>query len=295
MTRGWVTILLKLPRLLRLRGLTRRLGDIRKASAFRLLQLYLITFILNHWAACLWYLICLNDDAENGWLQRANLIGLLPFDTYLGCLYTTTLMLFLSIDVPPQTRGQRIFAIAFMMLGAAAYGTIFGSVSAILNNLDVQKNAKRKKHVEISTRMHRMNLPKELRSRVYRYFDAIWAAQGSLAADEGEFLSELSEPLAKEIRLFMYRDLLMQFTWLHDLPHEALELIIAKVCFAHARSTTHVSVRSYNQCSFWMEITSFAKMIAKSTAVSSRMGRSALRVFLAVPKDVNWAWVVSLV
>lgn len=138
-------------------------------------------------------------------------------------------MLFLSIDYPPRTRSQRIFALAFMMIGAAVYGTIFGSVASIISSIDTDKTAKRQKHIEISTRMDRMHLPKDLKSRVYEYFDAIWKAQGSLTADEGQFLSELSEPLAKEIRLFMYRDLLLQFSWLHSLPHETLELIIEKV------------------------------------------------------------------
>ena len=103
-------------------------------------------------------------------------------------------------DVSAQTRGERIFAILGMIMGAFVYSGIIGSIGSVITNMDLSQQAHRVKMDAVSTYVRERSLPKDLRKEMLLFF----RVQKVSAYNESELLGEVPMDLRSAIIHYVY-------------------------------------------------------------------------------------------
>ncbi|KAI4832227.1 hypothetical protein KUCAC02_015201 [Chaenocephalus aceratus] len=158
---------LKVVRLLRLGRVARKLDHYIEYGAAVLVLLVCVFGLAAHWLACIWYSIgdyeVIDEDTNSvrmdSWLfllgetvgtpYRFNASGSGRWEggpskdsVYITSLYFTMTSL-TSIgfgNIAPNTDGEKIFAVAMMMIGSLLYATIFGNVTTIFQQMYANTN-----------------------------------------------------------------------------------------------------------------------------------------------------------
>uniref|UniRef100_A0A673LUV4 Potassium voltage-gated channel subfamily H member 1-like n=1 Tax=Sinocyclocheilus rhinocerous TaxID=307959 RepID=A0A673LUV4_9TELE len=197
---------LKVVRLLRLGRVARKLDHYIEYGAAVLVLLVCVFGLAAHWLACIWYSIgdyeVIDEDRNtvrtDSWLYmlgetsgspyRFNASGMGRWEggptkdsVYITSLYFTMTSL-TSIgfgNIAPTTDGEKIFAVAMMMIGSLLYATIFGNVTTIFQQM--YANTNRYHEMLNSVRdflkllMISMMVPKGLSERVMDYIASTWS------------------------------------------------------------------------------------------------------------------------
>ena len=101
--------------------------------------------------------------------------GVLDADTmsqYVAALYWS-LMTVTTIgygDVSPQTDGERVFALCFMMLGAVLYAYIVGSFCQVITSLDPAASDFRSSMDHLNSLMKSSHCPQEMKVKLRTFF-----------------------------------------------------------------------------------------------------------------------------
>ena len=159
--------ILKLPRLLRLGRLLKRLDRLRAANIIRVLKLIFVFLLLAHWVACIWWALGVGDFNINApfgasWILRvpslahpeplypsvavaASLNATAPYradnlQQYITSLYWSLTMLMKTPVVGPDTLVEKIFSCFLVLLGAFVFAVLLGNITAMIAVFD-RKNA----------------------------------------------------------------------------------------------------------------------------------------------------------
>ncbi|XP_039387555.1 potassium voltage-gated channel subfamily H member 1 isoform X4 [Mauremys reevesii] len=193
---------LKVVRLLRLGRVARKLDHYIEYGAAVLVLLVCVFGLAAHWLACIWYSIgdyeVINEDTNTirteSWLyQLGESIGTpYRFNTtgsgkweggpskdsvYISSLYFTMTSL-TSVgfgNIAPTTDGEKIFAVAMMMIGSLLYATIFGNVTTIFQQMYANTNRYHEMLNSVRDFLKLYQVPKGLSERVMDYIVSTWS------------------------------------------------------------------------------------------------------------------------
>uniref|UniRef100_A0A8C4SYG2 Potassium voltage-gated channel subfamily H member 1 n=1 Tax=Erpetoichthys calabaricus TaxID=27687 RepID=A0A8C4SYG2_ERPCA len=193
---------LKVVRLLRLGRVARKLDHYIEYGAAVLVLLVCVFGLAAHWLACIWYSIGdyevideeTNTVRTDSWLYmlgdsigmpyRFNLSGTGKWEggpskdsVYISSLYFTMTSL-TSIgfgNIAPTTDGEKIFAVAMMMIGSLLYATIFGNVTTIFQQMYANTNRYHEMLNSVRDFLKLYQVPKGLSERVMDYIVSTWS------------------------------------------------------------------------------------------------------------------------
>uniref|UniRef100_A0A8C6UHN0 Potassium voltage-gated channel, subfamily H (eag-related), member 1a n=1 Tax=Neogobius melanostomus TaxID=47308 RepID=A0A8C6UHN0_9GOBI len=193
---------LKVVRLLRLGRVARKLDHYIEYGAAVLVLLVCVFGLAAHWLACIWYSIGdyeIIDEETNiprtdSWLYilaetvgtpyRFNTSGSGKWEggpnkdsVYITSLYFTMTSL-TSIgfgNIAPTTDGEKIFAVAMMMIGSLLYATIFGNVTTIFQQMYANTNRYHEMLNSVRDFLKLYQVPKGLSERVMDYIASTWS------------------------------------------------------------------------------------------------------------------------
>ncbi|KAM4599887.1 potassium voltage-gated channel subfamily H member 1a isoform 1-T1 [Fundulus diaphanus] len=193
---------LKVVRLLRLGRVARKLDHYIEYGAAVLVLLVCVFGLAAHWLACIWYSIGdyeVIDEETNlvrmdSWLYilaetmgrpyRYNASGSGKWEggpnkdsVYITSLYFTMTSL-TSIgfgNIAPTTDGEKIFAVAMMMIGSLLYATIFGNVTTIFQQMYANTNRYHEMLNSVRDFLKLYQVPKGLSERVMDYIASTWS------------------------------------------------------------------------------------------------------------------------
>ncbi|XP_055027371.2 potassium voltage-gated channel subfamily H member 1a isoform X1 [Misgurnus anguillicaudatus] len=193
---------LKVVRLLRLGRVARKLDHYIEYGAAVLVLLVCVFGLAAHWLACIWYSIgdyeVINEDNNtvrtDSWLYmlgesigspyRFNTTGTGRWEggptkdsVYITSLYFTMTSL-TSIgfgNIAPTTDGEKIFAVAMMMIGSLLYATIFGNVTTIFQQMYANTNRYHEMLNSVRDFLKLYQVPKGLSERVMDYIASTWS------------------------------------------------------------------------------------------------------------------------
>uniref|UniRef100_A0A8C5NE43 Potassium voltage-gated channel, subfamily H (eag-related), member 1a n=1 Tax=Gouania willdenowi TaxID=441366 RepID=A0A8C5NE43_GOUWI len=193
---------LKVVRLLRLGRVARKLDHYIEYGAAVLVLLVCVFGLAAHWLACIWYSIgdyeVIDEETnivrEDSWLYilaetvgtpyRFNASGSGKWEggpnkdsVYITSLYFTMTSL-TSIgfgNIAPTTDGEKIFAVAMMMIGSLLYATIFGNVTTIFQQMYANTNRYHEMLNSVRDFLKLYQVPKGLSERVMDYIASTWS------------------------------------------------------------------------------------------------------------------------
>ncbi|KAM8852748.1 voltage-gated delayed rectifier potassium channel KCNH1-like [Synchiropus picturatus] len=136
---------LKVVRLLRLGRVARKLDHYIEYGAAVLVLLVCVFGLAAHWLACIWY-------------------------------FTMTSLTSIGFgNIAPTTDGEKIFAVAMMMIGSLLYATIFGNVTTIFQQMYANTNRYHEMLNSVRDFLKLYQVPKGLSERVMDYIASTWS------------------------------------------------------------------------------------------------------------------------
>ncbi|XP_055073590.2 potassium voltage-gated channel subfamily H member 1b isoform X1 [Misgurnus anguillicaudatus] len=201
---------LKVVRLLRLGRVARKLDHYIEYGAAVLILLVCVFGLAAHWLACIWFSIGDYEviDEEANMVRRDSWLYLLgeavgtPYyvnastgkweggpskdSVYITSLYFTMTSL-TSIgfgNIAPTTDGEKIFAVAMMMIGSLLYATIFGNVTTIFQQMYANTNRYHEMLNSVRDFLKLYQVPKGLSERVMDYIVSTWSMSRGIDTDK---------------------------------------------------------------------------------------------------------------
>ncbi|KAG8000254.1 Potassium voltage-gated channel subfamily H member 1, partial [Nibea albiflora] len=164
---------LKVVRLLRLGRVARKLDHYIEYGAAVLVLLVCVFGLAAHWLACIWYSIGDYEVID----EETNIVRM---DSWLYILAETvgTPFSLTSIgfgNIAPTTDGEKIFAVAMMMIGSLLYATIFGNVTTIFQQMYANTNRYHEMLNSVRDFLKLYQVPKGLSERVMDYIASTWS------------------------------------------------------------------------------------------------------------------------
>ncbi|XP_036382708.1 potassium voltage-gated channel subfamily H member 1 isoform X2 [Megalops cyprinoides] len=256
---------LKVVRLLRLGRVARKLDHYIEYGAAVLVLLVCVFGLAAHWLACIWYSIgdyeVIDEDTNavrtDSWLYilgetvgspyRFNVSGSEKWEggpskdsVYITSLYFTMTSL-TSIgfgNIAPTTDGEKIFAVAMMMIGSLLYATIFGNVTTIFQQMYANTNRYHEMLNSVRDFLKLYQVPKGLSERVMDYIVSTWSMSRGIDTEKvlqicpkdmrADICVHLNRKVFKEHPAFRLasdgclRALAMEFQTIHSAPGDLI-------------------------------------------------------------------------
>ncbi|KAM9314726.1 potassium voltage-gated channel subfamily H member 1b [Pholidichthys leucotaenia] len=256
---------LKVVRLLRLGRVARKLDHYIEYGAAVLVLLVCVFGLAAHWLACIWYSIgdyeVIDEDTNSvrmdSWLfllgetvgrpYKFNTSGSGRWEggpskdsVYITSLYFTMTSL-TSIgfgNIAPNTDGEKIFAVAMMMIGSLLYATIFGNVTTIFQQMYANTNRYHEMLNSVRDFLKLYQVPKGLSERVMDYIVSTWSMTRGIDTDKvlqicpkdmrADICVHLNRKVFKEHPAFRLasdgclRALAMEFQTIHSAPGDLI-------------------------------------------------------------------------
>eukprot|EP00931_Biecheleriopsis_adriatica_P010690 TRINITY_DN111762_c0_g1_i1.p1 TRINITY_DN111762_c0_g1~~TRINITY_DN111762_c0_g1_i1.p1 ORF type:complete len:764 (-),score=119.84 TRINITY_DN111762_c0_g1_i1:60-2267(-) len=185
-----------------------------------LFQLILVILVMNHYVACLWYIIgaiSLSDPGQPSlnWLQHAGQTPVYGMNTWWQ--YTTSLHWSItqftpaSMDVSAVNTLERVFSISILFISLVSLSSIIGSVSASMTQLRGLKGDTTKQFWMLRRYLRERQVERNLRDRILRYVESQTEdTNKSTPPGKVALLSVLSEPLKRELATAMFEPTLRE-------------------------------------------------------------------------------------
>lgn len=237
--------LIKLLRLVRIGKLIERYQDdlFQLLPSLSILKLLGLLLFIGHLFGCFFFFFStenfgssLEADSD-AWVvkecgeehEHASLVS-----KYIASMYWafTTMTTVGYGDISAKTRGERIFAILGMIMGAFVYSGIIGSIGSVIQNMDLSHQAHRVKMDAVSTYVRERSLPKDLRKEMLLFF----RVQKVAAYNESELLGEVPMDLRSNVIHYVYGKQMERCSLLRNCSKHFLT-----ECFARMVPQTYIS------------------------------------------------------
>ncbi len=188
--------------------------EFSNTSFLRLFFLIYWIALFAHWTACGW--IRIGGGEQNVEATRK----------YIRAIYwsITTLGTIGYGDITPVTNEQTLYAVSVMIIGAGVYGYLVGNIASILSNRDLVKTQFIEKMQKITTFMTYKNLPKDLQTNIFAYYDYVWKNRKGF--DENLILAELPPSVRERVGLYLNKPLVKKVPFLADASEDLISKIV---------------------------------------------------------------------
>ena len=223
----WIIAFLRIPRLLRvfdsLSASKVWEGSINSNPVIvRLLRLLLVIFLVEHWIACIWFLIRDINVSFHGYLQAL----------YWSVMTLTTVG-YDNLSADMQTVQELGFTIFVMMLGVTMYAFIIGNVASVITDMNASRSRFREKLDRIQSYLRERKVPQGLQKEVRSYYQYMWEYNRDTSTDflsvEKYYLDDLPRSLSTQISLCLNQRLIESVPMFKGAEPQFIEQILAKL------------------------------------------------------------------
>ncbi|GBG31530.1 Potassium voltage-gated channel protein eag [Hondaea fermentalgiana] len=205
-------------------GMEDRLGifDINPGIR-RLAETAVLTFVVSHLTACLWYFVSstAREANEGSWIESYQ-------DDYgtqdNGSLYLTSLYWSVSTltsvgfgDIKPANNAERFVATLACWAGATVFGYVIGQMSSMVADLNQISFQYHRKMDSINAYLKYRKVPPQLQKRIRRFFR--YYIGRKMLFDESQILNELTHGLKVELSMFLTKDVLRNIHIFKDIKN----------------------------------------------------------------------------
>mmetsp|Transcript_48789 Transcript_48789/g.115969 ORF Transcript_48789/g.115969 Transcript_48789/m.115969 type:complete len:832 (-) Transcript_48789:73-2568(-) len=184
-----------------------QLGHESTAIVFSIWRNLLVILLMNHFLACVWFWIGLQNE-DSGWLSSTPNGRKSDFwlDNYLIALYWSIANFTPgSSGLQPSTTEEYAFTVVVLFFGLVVFSVFVSSTTSLISRLVVMQSARSKQLWVLRGFLRQHKFTPELRDRVLRYVKTALGHQKSLIhRNDVELLSLLSEPLREEVQLNLH-------------------------------------------------------------------------------------------
>jgi len=196
-----------------------------------LLKFFVGTILCCHWMACVWggLAFFLQRSDEMNWLDALHAakggkesLYENPAHVYCMSLYWAIVTL-TSIgygDIVPQSHTEYVFACFGMVVMAAFWAYVIGSVCSIVSTLQPHELEYQRAMDNLNLMLRDRKMPQEMRSQFRRYF--MEARERSKQTIEQSVIDHMSPMLQGECAMFMHKEALEQIWYFKELDKEAV-------------------------------------------------------------------------
>jgi len=205
---------------------------------WRMVTTLVVVLYVGHLAACVWAFVSLSSVDEFGnfpqsswahdWLA-SNSDYVDKSHLYFFSLYWSfeTLSTVGYGDMLPTSTPELVWTSICMLGGTCIFGYVIASLASSITRNDEQAELKRAEISKICTWMNHRKLDVDLRRRIREHFEYRWRL--SSIYDEMEILNSIPSFLRTEVALFMYRDVVKDVDFLHELGNKCLASLATAV------------------------------------------------------------------
>ena len=217
--------LLKIPKLLRVGRIFRKLSESMQAvgSVFNILVLLCFVVLVNHWLACAWYLITKNGG---GWAVGEGLVGRRWTDQYPVVFYNTLMML-MGDSVDVQSGVEHMISSMIVIAGITLNATLFASISSYASQITAAQNAHAIQFASITDSIKTLRLPPALSERIFEYYRYCWNCHRDFAAQK--LLDSLPAIFQRRCALLAHGRILRSFEPLAEADEHFLAQLSTKL------------------------------------------------------------------
>jgi ABC-type multidrug transport system fused ATPase/permease subunit len=204
--------LLKLPRLLRLGRLLKKLDQLSAATAVRVLYIVFSFMLFSHWLSCIWWILGVSEvygaelhasDAHYGvpWLARVPGAELSPSSSfaqaYLSSLFCMLTVLTKSPWIGPDTLREKVFMSIIVCIGAVLWAVLLTFVSSLTRQSNAHSAAKRDQLARMRGFANQASLSAPEARRLVDHVDAFWDLTAGI--NDNAVLSQVPSELRTEL------------------------------------------------------------------------------------------------
>ena len=175
----------------------------------RLLVLLVVMAFTGHIIACGWYYLSISAaDTSRVWTAVDGVQDEDWLTNYVAALYWgfATLTTTGFGDISAKTLTERGFSLAMMLVGAAAFATMVGKVSAVASKKSLVDELYQSRKEAVTEFIKFRRLPDSLKNRIFDYYS--YVSRVRTFVDEQQIISELSPSLRRDIMLHLNRELI---------------------------------------------------------------------------------------
>ena len=177
------------------------------ANVLRVGKLVGVILLFAHTNACIQYLCArIEEFPDESWVTRNDLINAKDSMKYTVALFNAlSHMLCIGYgshgeQTAPYTDAEVFITIMSMVVGASFYVVLVGIIASIVLSMD-HSGAAFKEKIDIWRQYSQYRqLPKDIRDRVFKYFEHRWHTRKVF--EENELLSQLPKGLSGDIKMF---------------------------------------------------------------------------------------------
>lgn len=221
--------LLKLNRVLELRIKTET--STNNPYFFRIFTILTMVNMIIHWNGSIFFMI---HEYANAF--EMNIKHFDPTDhrldfipQYTASFYRSTLQLTtISNVIPPKTSFEKLYMIINYMIGLVIFAVVVGSVTDIIDDLNMKRSMFQKKVDAVKNYMYTRSVNRELQKRVLKWFDNSWTSTQGL--DERLIFQEfLPSNLQTEIAMNIHMSSLKRVHIFQDCEPGLLQQLVTKL------------------------------------------------------------------
>jgi CRP-like cAMP-binding protein len=152
-------------------------------------------------------------------------------------------MLTAGENLSPITIPEKIISFILILFGSIFMAIIFGEVAVAISNFYARQSRYQTKMEYLFESMKRMDLPSEIQSRVYSYYDYIHRAHGTLNGETTMFIPELSKKLAAEVLMYLRMDMIHKVPFFQNISPEVVQQLVLKLTLQVFLPKEYICVR----------------------------------------------------
>ncbi|TMW66084.1 hypothetical protein Poli38472_003849 [Pythium oligandrum] len=196
-----VTRAIKISKTGLIKTLSSRVNRSMNPSLLRMMELTFIFFISQHFIACTYYFISLNQDHFTTWqpppeTRNSSLLQQYIYAIYFAIMVTT------ANDVSPTTPTEQVFTSVMLFVGIVINASIIGSAANLLSNLDKAEIARKNQMDSINDYMRFKKVPLVLQEKIRRYYE--YALNSRIMDPTETLFAELPDRLKLSLRLNLH-------------------------------------------------------------------------------------------
>eukprot|EP00931_Biecheleriopsis_adriatica_P030515 TRINITY_DN17998_c0_g1_i1.p1 TRINITY_DN17998_c0_g1~~TRINITY_DN17998_c0_g1_i1.p1 ORF type:complete len:764 (-),score=139.82 TRINITY_DN17998_c0_g1_i1:116-2407(-) len=221
--------LMKLPKLFML--IEERIQSESVSVVISITKLTVSILVVNHFIACLWYLLGVVHVGDDSWTVFFDARGTSVGNRYAMSLHwSLTQFTPSTMEVFPQNESERAFAVVVVVFAMIVFSSFISSITTAMNQLRNlnSENAKSLLIFQRYLRHHKISTPLVVRMR--RHLERkLLRVKGSVEEKDVELINQLSLPLLMDLHLEIFRPALSEHPFF-PLYEEENSMSMRKLC-----------------------------------------------------------------